>query len=99
MFSSKTNALTQKVNMSSVWSDFHIFEPSTLTRCIPVTQIIRNEYQQPVTRKKKSGMSRNAKPSASLLKTLSVAQGLADSPNFSSSKNPRTFSQSININE
>ena len=26
-----------------------------------------------------------------VFKTLSVAQGLADSPNFSSSKNPRTF--------
>ena len=33
------------------------------------------------------------------IKTLSVAQGLVDSPNFSSSKNSRTFSQIININE
>ena len=32
-------------------------------------------------------------------KTLSVAQGLADSPIFPSSKNPRTFSQIFNINE
>ena len=30
--------------------------------------------------------------------TLSVAQGLADSPTFSNSKNPRNFSQIININ-
>ena len=36
-----------------------------------------------------------------ILKDLnfSVEQGLANSPNFSSSKNPRTFSQIININE
>ena len=34
-----------------------------------------------------------------MFKTFSVAQGLADSPNFSSSKNPRTFSQIIDINE
>ena len=37
--------------------------------------------------------------SSSLSLTLSVAQWLADSPNFLSSKNPRTFSQIININE
>ena len=30
---------------------------------------------------------------------VTVAQGLADSPNFSSSKNPCTFSQIIKINE